>query len=124
MGRVRHRLDDFGESRRPADPLKVALRAEPLVNDRDVDSLAGIVQLEQVAVEKLVRVVRKVLRPHDKRDIVADIGLEQDASEDRPLGIDVGGTITTVGHGSGRAAEGLVRRPARTAAGVATTSLS
>jgi hypothetical protein len=47
------------------------------------------VEIEQVAVEHLMGFVGKVLRPDDEGDVVADIGLQQDAAEHRPFGIDV-----------------------------------
>ena len=89
MGRMRHRLHDIGEGPRPADPLEIALAAQLFEDDRHVDPLAPLVQLQEIAVEELIRLVREILRSHDERHVVADVRLEQDAAEHRPLGVDV-----------------------------------
>jgi hypothetical protein len=38
----------------------------------------------------------KVFGADDESHVVADVGLEQDAAEHGPLGIDIGRTVTTV----------------------------
>ncbi len=94
---MRHRLDDVGDHARPADPLEVALGLQPLDDDRGVDSLAGVMQVEEVAVERLQRLVREILGPDHKRDVVADVRLEKDAAEHSTLGVHVGRAVTPFG---------------------------
>jgi hypothetical protein len=53
MGRVGHGLHHVGDHARAADPLEIALGLEPLHDDRGVDPLAGVVEIDQVAVERL-----------------------------------------------------------------------
>ena len=96
MRRMGHRLHDVRQSRRPADSVEIALRAEPLHHDCGVDPLARVVQIQQVLVEQLMRLVGKILGPQNKRDVVADIGLQQDATEHSLLGVDVGRPFTGV----------------------------
>jgi hypothetical protein len=91
VGSVRHRFDRLGQGSGAPDTLEVAFGAEHVENDRGVDPLPGVVQFEEVPVEKLMGFVGEVLGPYDQRDVVADVGLEQDAAQHGPLGIDIGG---------------------------------
>ena len=63
MGGMGHRLHDVGEAGCPPDALEIPLRSQSLDNDRGVDPLAGIVEVQQMAVEQLVRLVGEILRP-------------------------------------------------------------
>ena len=90
VGSVRHRLENFGDGGSTANAFEVALGAEPLQHDRDVDALPRVVQFEKVPIKHLMRLVGKVIGPHNQGDIVTDVRLQQDAAEHRPFGIDVG----------------------------------
>ena len=93
MGGMRHGLQDFRQGGRPADPLEITLGPEPFKHDRGIDSLAGIVQVEQVPKEHLMCLVVEVFRPENERHVVADVGLQQNAAQHGPLGVDVGGAF-------------------------------
>jgi hypothetical protein len=82
--------------------IEIPLRAQPVDHDRDIDPLARVVEFEQVAVEHLMGFVGKVLRPDEEGDVVADVGLQQDAAEHRPFGIDVCRTLPGFERGNRR----------------------
>ena len=118
-------LYHVGEGRRAADSFEVALSFEPLDDDGRVDPLSRIVKVEQVPIEELVRLVGEILRPHDQRDVVAHVGLEQNAAEHGPFGVDVGRPFSRVEQRRcDRLAVAITPRPTSFAVSVAPAAVS
>ena len=93
---MRHCLQEFGDGGHTPNAFEVALGPQPFEYDRGVYALSRIVQLQQVAVEHLMRLVGEVVGFDNERDVVADIGLEQNAAKHRTFGIDVGRTLAGI----------------------------
>jgi hypothetical protein len=89
-----HDLTDGGHT---SDPFEVSLRSEPVENDRGVDPLAAVVELEEVAEEDLVGFVGEVLRAEHERDVVAGVRLEKNAAEHAALSGEIDGALAEVG---------------------------
>ena len=125
VGSVWDGLHNVGESRCAADPFEVALGLEPLDDNGGVDSLPGVVKVEEVTIKKLVRLVGEILRPHDQRDVVAHVGLEQNAAEHGPFGVDVGRPVSRVEQRRcRRLTVAITARPASFAVSVAPAAVS
>ena len=97
MGSVRHRLHDLTDGGHAADPFEVSLRSEPVENDRGVDPLAAVVEVEEVAEEDLVGFVGEVLRAEHERNVVAGVRLEKNAAEHAALSGEIDGALAEVG---------------------------
>ena len=93
---MRDRLHDLADSRHAADPLEIPLRTEAIEDDRGVDPLAAVVEVEEVTEEHLMGFVGEVLGAEDERDVVADVRLEEEAAEDASLGGQVEGALAEI----------------------------
>ena len=101
MGGVGHRLHDLRNRRHAADPFEIPLRSEPVEDDRRVDPLAAVVEVEKVAEEDLVRLVGEILWPEHEGDVVAGIRLQKDAAEHAALGSEIDRALAQIGDRAG-----------------------
>ena len=97
MGGVGHRLHDLCDRRHAADPFEIPLRSESVEDDRRVDPLAAVVEVEEVAEEDLVGLVGEILRPEHEGDVVAGVRLQKDAAEHAALGSEIDRTLAQIG---------------------------
>ncbi len=88
-----HRMRDFGQGRGPPDFLKVPGRLEAVDQQRQIQLLARLVQIDHVLVQHSVSIVVEVLGLENQRNFVADFRQQEHAAQRVPFGLQIAGWL-------------------------------